>query len=127
MFRMFQNRAEPGKENPRIDKAATTIAGFIIRLQTYVVKWLSRQEQTLTIKQKKIAFLVFCISTGIITGTILFRGLFGYHNQNSDWLQNSRITIPKTHSLPDSLDLNMLRELEKRKTFDQKKTDSIHP
>lgn len=126
MFRMFCKKTVPAKPSPKIDKAASTIAKAIIQVQTRIACWLSKQEETLTIKQKKFALLVFFVSTVIVTGSLLYRGLFVNNNHSPNWLEIPALTIPKTYPMPDSLNLNLPSQSEKEKLSD-KKNDSIHP
>ncbi len=126
MFRMFRKKEVSAKPSPKMDKAASTIAKAIIKVQTRIACWLSKQEETLTIKQKKCALLVFFVSTTIITGSLLYRGLFLDNNHSPNWLEIPTLTIPKTYPIPDSLNLNLPSQSEEEKLSD-KKNDSIHP
>ena len=124
MFKMFRKKEVPAKPSPKTDKAASAIAKSIIRVQTRIACWLSKQEETLTIKQKKCALLLFFVSTTIVTGSLLYRGLFANNSHSPNWLEIPTLTIPKTYPIPDSLNLNLPSE---KKKLSDKKNDSIHP
>jgi hypothetical protein len=107
MLKLFRNR-KTEKKYPHLDKAAAFFARNIIRSQTVVANWLSKYEQRMTISQKKIALVLFCISMSILAGSFLYRGISGKSTNSTSWFQQPSITIPETHPLPDSAVLNQI-------------------
>ena len=128
MLRLFRNKKQTGADHPQLDKAASWFAKKIIGFQTRVAGWLSKQEQKLTIPQKKMALIVFCISTAILSASYLFRALNEYHDPSPAWFSQPSIAIPETHPLPDSIDEQLLKEYQKFKRQSQTPvtTDSVH-
>jgi len=111
MFSIFRKKTLRREDkHPKMEKAAAFFARKIIKTQNRIANWLSRYEQKMSISQKKMALLLFCISMSIMTGSLLYRGIFTNRNSTPGWLQQQSITIPKTHPIPDSLDLNGLQE-----------------
>jgi hypothetical protein len=125
MLKMFKKRKEVKEENKRAEKAAVFLSKAIITLQTRWASWLSKREQKMSIRQKKISLFIFCIAMGIVAGSALYKGLFGHRNQ-SPWYKQQSITPPQTIPLPDSLEILYLYELEKKRIAEEKKKDSIH-
>jgi hypothetical protein len=122
MLNLFRKK-NTEKQYPHLDKVAAFFARNIIRSQTVVANWLSKYEQRMTISQKKIAFVLFCISMIILAGSFLYQGLSGNSSNSTSWFQQSSITIPETHPLPDSAVLNHI-SIHKDSVFI--KTDTIH-
>jgi hypothetical protein len=58
------------------DRTASRIAHRIMIVQASLSRYLQKQEQRLTIKQKKIALFIFCLSGGAyflyLLGSVLF-------------------------------------------------------
>lgn len=122
MFNLFRKR-NTEKQYPHLDKVATFFARNIIRSQTVVANWLSKYEQRMTISQKKIALVLFCISMSILAGSFLYRGISGNSSNSTSWFQQPSITIPETHPLPDSSFLNQI-SIQKDSVFI--KIDTFH-
>lgn len=112
MFRIFRKKSNRENKHPKMEKAAEFLARNILDKQTRTANWLSRHEQRLSIKQKKFALLIFCACMSFVAGSLLYRGIFRARSSIPDWLQQQSITVPKTHPIPDSLDLNVLPELQ---------------
>lgn len=58
------------------DKAAACMAKRIISVQVYISCRLQTLEQRLTLKQKKIGLLIFCLSGSVYLLYLLGRALF---------------------------------------------------
>ena len=58
------------------DKTASWIAGKIIAAQFSLSRYLQKQEQRLTVKQKKIALFIFCLSGGTYLLYLLGSAMF---------------------------------------------------
>jgi hypothetical protein len=122
MLNLFRKR-KTEKQYPHLDKAAAYFARNIIRSQTVVANWLSKYEQRMTISQKKIALVLFCISMSILAGSFLYRGITGHSSNSTSWFQQPSIVIPETHPLLDSAVLNQMSILKDTLSLE---TDSIH-
>jgi len=105
MLNLFRKR-KTEKQYPHLDKASAFFARNIIRSQTSIANWLSKYEQRMTIPQKKMALLLFCMSMTILAGTLLYQAVTG--TSSSSWFQQPSIVIPETHPLPDSAVLNQM-------------------
>lgn len=107
MLNLFRKR-NAEKQYPHLDKVAALLARNIIRLQSVVANWLSKYEQRMTISQKKLALVLFCISMSILAGSFLYHGISGNSSNSTSWFQQPSITIAETHPLPDSAVLNQI-------------------
>lgn len=126
MLKMFRKKSiEPNKEQPQIDKAAFFLAKHIIAFQTSIATWLSKHEKKLTITQKKWALGLFCISMGVVAGSFLYRGMAGRNNPSPSWLQHQSITLPESVQVPDSINQNLLKEIEKMQKTELNEQDTI--
>jgi hypothetical protein len=125
MLNLFRKK-KVEKEYPHLDKAAAFFARNIIRLQSRIAAWLSKYEQRMTIPQKKMALLLFCISMSILAGSFLYRGVTGFNTSSPSWLPQPSIVIPETQPLPDSADLQILNQAGKNRDTARFKNDSTH-
>lgn len=125
MLNLFRKK-KTEKEYPHLDKAAAFFARNILRAQTRIAAWLSKHEQRMTIPQKKMALVLFCISMSILAGSFLYRGITGFNTSSPEWLQQPSIVIPETQALPDSADLEILNQVGKNRDTTHFKNDSTH-
>lgn len=127
MFKLFRNKnVQELKPDPSADKAAFLIAKAFVRMQTAWANWLSAKEKTWTLQQKKIALAIFCIGMSVLSGSFLYNGIVNKQNISPSWLKTPSVTLPEDTRLPDSLNLDYLRELYKRKQAERLQNDSTH-
>lgn len=126
MFKLFRKNAKQEiKPHPTTDKAASVIAKALIRLQTSWAGWLSAKEKNMTLKQKKQALIIFCVLMSVWASSILYKGIFLMPMTSPTWLKTPTVTLPEDSRLPDSLNLDYLRELYKNRKASQSPIDSI--
>ena len=75
---------------------ALKIAGGIIRAQRRIAAWLHRGEQKLTIRQKKLALILFCLAGVIYCGHLLVHAL----------------TAPLPHSFANHVPINPINPID---------------
>lgn len=126
MLKMFRKKQMVEKQHPKMEKAAFLFAKTIISAQTHIANWLSKQEQKLSIRQKKLAFFTFCVCMSLIAGSLFFRGIFNNSNNIPGWLRQHSITIPETQPMPDSIDVDLLKKFNSNHNAGENKTDSIN-
>ncbi len=64
---------------------------------------LSRREQRMTLRQKKLAITGFCLVMGVVSMAILYRGLFVPTARAPSFLTIPSISRPVSPHLPDSM------------------------
>jgi len=84
------------------DKTASWVAHRIITVQLSLSRYLQKQEQRLTVKQKKIALFIFCLSGGgyllYLLGSALFYQPSPHPTQRAVPVQESAQPPPDTSS-----------------------------
>jgi hypothetical protein len=127
MFRLFKRKTrDENNGNGFTDKAAGHISRSIIRLQTQFANRMSRYEQYLSIRQKKIALVVFCISMGSFSGWLIYQGVWMKKIETPSYMEKNSIIHPENITLPDSLDLQKMENFKQRQDLQSKLTDSVH-
>jgi len=111
---MYKRKPAHEKSNaPFSNSISKRIDKTITDLQTKVARKLSDKEKTLTTKQKKWALFIFCAGMCLISGALLYKGIFD-ENISAPHIDQQTITRPGIIKLPDSLDLKYLEEYKKR-------------
>lgn len=107
-------------ENPQ-EKAVGFISRKVWEMQVYVAKKLSLFERQLTTGQKKACLFIFCACMGSISVGLLIQGIFPHNERLPIFLQKSTINMPQDIILPDSLNVEWLRELQRKRAADRLK------
>lgn len=118
-------RRQKEREHPAANKAASFLARGFLKAQTKWAGWLSAKEQKMTLQQKKKAFYVYCIITGVLTIGFFYSAFFVKQVGTEQLLKPPSVTLPKDSRLPDSLNLEYLRELYKQQKAKQFLKDSF--
>lgn len=123
MFKIFGKKPTKEDKNANVEKAAAHLAKAIILFQTRVANWLSKYERKLTTGQKKWALAIFCTAMIVFGSSLLYRGIFSNHDSMPEWIKQETIVIPKTHPIPDSIDVNVEHKHRHHNTINK---DSIN-
>lgn len=101
------------------------LAGVSRNLQTRLAYNLSKLESHLSVRQKKWALLLFCLGMSVLSINWIYQGLFSSNSRKPGFLNHQSITAPKKTALPDSLDVNLLREYQHWRAIKDSSLDSI--
>lgn len=104
------------------DTPTNVFSKSIYRLKQNIAKRLSKREQKLTLRQKKIALLIFCSCMFTYSFILLWQGFFSPGKPPSHYLDHHTITMPADPRLPDSLNIPLLEQIQKSKL----RLDSLH-
>jgi hypothetical protein len=126
MFRLFRKQARPAAEPGSLKR---TIAAMLLKpirdAQIRFATVLSKQESRLSIRQKKVALLIFLISMGSLSGHWVYKGIFSTNSDKPGYLKRDLITRPKNATLPDTLDIKWLKEYKNWKARKDSLPDSL--
>lgn len=111
-------------ENPH-GKTEGFISRKVLEMQVRVARRLSLFEQQLTTGQKKACLFIFCACMGGISVGLLIQGVFMRSNRQPILLQKGTINIPQNTALPDSLNVELLKELQKAKAEANRLKDTL--
>jgi hypothetical protein len=125
MFGMSKKTDGISVKNDLKEKAAGIISIKLEKIKTLLASRLSGFEQQLTTGQKKICLLIFCICMGSISVGLIVEGISIHDNKPSYLLQKGSIKTPLNTTLPDSLDLKWLKEMQKMKKAVKVLKDSL--
>jgi hypothetical protein len=107
--------------NPQ-GKTVGFISGKILEMQVRIARRLSLFERQLTTGQKKACLFIFCACMGSISVGLLIQGIFMRNNRLPTLLQKGSINMPQNTALPDSLNVEWLKELKRAKANSLKDT-----
>lgn len=113
---------QPRATHPAIEKVKRKLAGF----QEWIVKQLSRYEQRLSLSEKKVCLVLFCLLMGSLSTYWLYQGIAGRSTVAPTYMQPQSIVRPHDSKLPDSLNVNFLEELKQKREVLQKNIDSTN-
>jgi hypothetical protein len=107
-------------------KTMAFISGKVWKMQVRVARRLSLFERQLTTGQKKVCLFIFCACMGSISVGLLIQGIFMHHTDRlPDLLQKSTINMPQDIALPDSLNVEWLKELRRTKAEANRLKDTL--
>jgi hypothetical protein len=89
-------------------------------LSTHLARWLSRQEKKYSITQKKAMLIMFCFLIIAIHFFNIYHAIKPSTSKNRI-PEHHTITTPKDITLPDSLDIELIRSYREMK----RKQDSL--
>ena len=115
MIRIFflrQKSTSPGDDSQT--NKPTRLDRLYRAAQTVFATKLGRCEQQLNQIQRKFAFFLFCLILGGLSTAWIVQGLFFQPKKGPAYLHQSTVTIPRDARLPDSLDLNLLKEIRRQ-------------
>lgn len=99
-------------------KYPTSVPGYISillsRMQTEFATFMNRKEKQYSIQQKKMLLLAFCLFIAAIQCFHLYKMSKG-PQRNPQLPSDHKITTPQDIALPDSLDIEMIRQYRKMK------------
>lgn len=107
MFNFFKHKQQ--KKPVKEDNKETVSKELFNRLQLKFCRFMSKHEQSLTNRQKKVFFWIFCSILGLYFSLSLF-SVFSTDNSRSYQSPTQSITPPKDISLPDSLNIELLQQ-----------------
>jgi hypothetical protein len=110
--------------NPQ-GKTGGFISRKVLEMQIRVARRLSLFEQQLTTGQKKVCLFILCACMGSISVGLLIQGIFMRSNRLPTLLQKGSIKMPQNTALPDSLNVEWLKELQKAKAESNRLKDTI--
>jgi hypothetical protein len=114
MLRLFfTRRKRPAHNVTTPDTPSTRLNRLCRTLQTTFATTLSRYERRLNQVQRKFAFFLFCLLLGGLSSAWIIQGLFLQTKTGPTYLHQPMITVPSNGRVPDSLDLNLLREIHR--------------
>ena len=76
---------------------------------TRIARYLSRKEQGLSLRTKKLLLAYFCFCVCGYAGILLYQGVAGSPPFTGNYLHLEEITRPTLGRLPDSLSLELIR------------------
>jgi len=79
------------------------------QVATRVASFLSRHEQRLSIRSKKVILALFFLSVSAFAGTRIYQAFAGPPNQDASYLHLPSIAPHALGRLPDSLSLRLIR------------------
>ncbi len=127
MFNIFRRKKIPEVEpHPAIDKAVSIIGKSWLKAQTTWANWLSEHERKMNQQQKKIGLAVLVVLMFALPGAILYNGFFKKTTPSQGWLKPPTVTLPEDTRLPDSLNVNLLKELYRKRHLGTQQIDSTH-
>jgi hypothetical protein len=127
MFKIFRRNTNwESKPNPSAEKAASMLAKALLWTQRHWANWLNAKEQKMSLAQKKATLVLFCAGMALLAGLFLYRGLCIKPVAPPAWLKPPAVIFPEDARLPDSLNLEYLREVYKQKQSERLRHDSIH-
>ena len=119
MYRLFKTKNSGSA--PAVKRAATAVQKVIYQLKMKIAAALAKWESRLTIKEKKVYLLCFCILMVSLSSYWLYEGIFLKPRKGPTYLKQETISRPQDISLPDSLDMHYLearkRQREVHKTI----------
>jgi hypothetical protein len=110
MFRLFRKTNSTRQQNAVKSKLAGILEVPVRKAKIRFATTLGRYEKRLSNSGKKRALLIFCISMGSLFAFQLYEGVFSHRQTKPAFLQQQTITRPQNPTLPDSLDLQRLRQ-----------------
>ena len=116
MFGLGDKRERRAANENLQGKAAGFISKKIREIQVRLANRLSLFERRLTTGQKKVCLFIFCACMGSISVGLLIQGILMHSNRQHILLQKGSINIPQNTALPDSLNVEWLKELQRMKT-----------
>lgn len=122
MFSMFRKRPSTYSQSRQTRESKLTI--FTRRLQTRWAEGLSRQDRKLTMRQRKLLLCLFTLLMSGLSTYWIYRGIIPPQKGKPSYLHHQAITTPETVSLPDSLDLNLLKAYQRWQTLKDSLSDS---
>ena len=75
---------------------------------TRMARYLSRKEQTLSLRTKKLLLAYFFLCVSLYGGVLLYKGFTG-RSGSADYLHPQGISEPTLGRLPDSLSIELIR------------------
>jgi hypothetical protein len=106
--------------NPQ-EKTVGFISRKVLEMQVRLANHLTLFERQLTTGQKKACLFIFCACMGSISAGLLIQGIFMHHDGLPVFLQKSTINMPQDIVLPDSLNVEWLKELQRMRAADKLK------
>lgn len=126
MFRLFRKQPKRiGVERRIQTKVAGILTKSIQKAKIRFATGLSRYESRLSVRGKKRALLIFCLSMGSFSGYWLYEGIFSNDQGKPTFLQHQSITRPKNTALPDSLNIKRLQEYKRWQVMKDSLPDSL--
>jgi len=96
----------------------------ITKAQHKIANHLSDWDSLLTTKERKIVLLLFFSAMFVLSGWMLYDGIFKKPEGAPGYLERQTITRPESTDLPDSLNIPLLEE-KRLQQLEQQKMDSI--
>ncbi len=126
MFRLFRRKIQTHPvQNPVEGKIGTVLAKAVHDCQRRLAAILSKKESRLTLRQKKRTLVIFCIAMSSLSGYWIIAGIFSISQGKPDFLQHQAITVPQKTVLPDSLDLQLLKQFQQGRAKKSSQPDSV--
>ena len=115
-----KRKRKAAKENPQ-KEAVGLISRKVWEMEVRFANRLSLFERQLTTCQKKACLFIFCACMGSISIGLLVQGVFMRNNRQPVLLEKGTINIPQNTELPDSLNVEWLQELKRKRAEDRLK------
>lgn len=126
MFFPFRKKASrPTQESSVPGKMAGNLRKAVRQMQMRFATSLSKKERRLSIRQKKTALWIFCISMSALSGYWIVDGLFFRKMNKPSFLQHQSMTVPQKPLLPDSLDIHYLQQYKHWRAANDSLPDSL--
>jgi len=126
MFQLFRKkRPSSHPKNPETDKIGNILAKTIYKVQTRWATSLSQAESRLSVRQKKWALWIFCAGMSFWSAHCIYEGIFSPASGKAGYLKQQMITAPRKTQLPDSLDLQLLKQFQQRRAKIDSLPDSL--
>lgn len=126
MFRLFRKTTATPKEDPVKSKMAGILAALAHKAQVRFATNMSSYERRMSNGGRKRALLIFCIGMSCLSSYWLYDGVFSHTQDKPGFLRQQTISRPQNSTLPDSLDLQRLRQYKQRQAIKDSLTDSIN-
>jgi len=110
MFRLFRKAKPTRQQDPAKNKVAGILEVLVRKAQTRFATTLSRYERRMSNSGRKRALLIFCIGMSCLSGYWLYDGVFSHGQRKPAFLRQQTISRPENSTLPDSLDMQRLRQ-----------------
>ncbi len=85
-------------------------AKYYSRANTLFADRMSRWEKKLSARQKKVRLFIFCGMITLLAGLRFYQAIYHPEKPGHTFLQHSIITAPKDVTLPDSLNIELLKQ-----------------
>lgn len=124
MFSFFRCRQTERKVPVVTEKAANAVRVALFKAKSAFALTLSRYERRLTIWQKKMALVGFCLAMSCLSAYWLYEGIFSKGKDRPSYLKQKTITPPPAITLPDSLNTELLKARKAKWEAQRTTTDS---